>query len=59
MRDNSRFHYFKDGRCSCSDYVEKKKKKKERTWNSGRCAEGKDEKMRKGDKDLGQKSSVE
>ena len=35
-----------------------KKKKKERTWNSGRCAEGKDEKMRKSDKDLGQKSSV-
>ena len=34
------------------------KKKKERTWNSGRCAEGKDEKMRKSDKDLGQKSSV-
>ena len=38
--------------------LEKKKKKKERTWNSGRCAKGKDEKMRKSDKDLGQKSSV-
>ena len=36
----------------------KKEKKKERTWNSGRCVEDKDEKMRKSDKDLGQKSSV-
>ena len=36
----------------------KKEKKKERTWNSGWCVEGKDEKMRKSDKDLGQKSSV-
>ena len=30
VRDNSRFHNFKDGRCSCSDYVGKKKKKKRR-----------------------------
>ena len=35
-----------------------KRKEKERTWNSGRCVEGKDEKTRKSDKDLGQKSSV-
>ena len=28
VRDNSRFHNFKDGRCSCSDYVGKKKKER-------------------------------
>ena len=36
----------------------KRKKREERTWNSGRCTEGKDKKMRKSDKDLGQKSLV-
>ena len=33
----------------------KKKKKEERTQNSGRCAEGKEKKMRKSDRSFGTK----
>ena len=36
----------------------KKKNREERTWNSGRCAEGREKKMRKSDRSFGQKSSV-
>ena len=33
----------------------KKKKREERTWNSGRCAEGREKKMRKSDRSFGTK----
>ena len=33
----------------------KKKKREERTWNSGRCVEGREKKMRKSDKSFGAK----
>ena len=35
--------------------IKKKKKREERTWNSGRCVEGREKKMRKSDKSFGAK----
>ena len=61
QQENEEYNEDKKQQITLKEKKLKKKKKKEReerTWNSGRCAEGKDKKMRKSDKDLGQKSSV-